>query len=82
MKLRFSLAASLMAISVATLVAAPAAAQETTASVRGTVESDGTPVAGASVTLTHEASGTVFRTTSGNDGNFTCESHLASPEKR
>jgi outer membrane receptor for ferrienterochelin and colicin len=70
MKLRYSIAASLMAISVATVVAAPAAAQETSSSVRGTVESASGPVAGATVTVTHVPSGTVARTTTDGSGNF------------
>jgi hypothetical protein len=70
MKLRYSIAASLMAISAATVVAAPAAAQETSSSVRGTVESPSGPVSGATVTVTHAPSGTVARTTTDGNGNF------------
>ena len=70
MKLRYSIAASLMAISVATVVAAPAQAQETSSAVRGTVETANGPVAGATVTVTHVPSGTVSRTTTDNSGNF------------
>lgn len=70
MKLRYSIAASLMAISAATVVAAPAQAQETSSSVRGTVESSSGPVSGATVTVTHAPSGTVARTTTDGDGNF------------
>lgn len=70
MKLRYSIAASLMAISVATVVAAPAAAQETTAGVRGTVETPAGPLAGANVVVTHEPSGTVISTTTDGNGSF------------
>lgn len=70
MKLRYSIAASLMAISAATVVAAPVQAQETSSSVRGTVESASGPVSGASVTITHLPSGTVARSTTDASGNF------------
>lgn len=70
MHIRHYLAASVAAISFAAAMAAPAYAQETTAAVRGTVESASGPVAGASVTLTHEPSGTSFTTTTGSDGGF------------
>ncbi|KTE41879.1 MULTISPECIES: TonB-dependent receptor [unclassified Sphingopyxis] len=70
MKLRYSIAASLMAISAATVIAAPAAAQETTSSVRGTVETANGPVPGAEVVVTHVPSGTVSRSTTDGDGNF------------
>ena len=56
----------------AAAVVAPAAAfaQETTADIRGSVVSNGAPVAGAEVTITHEPSGTVSRTTTDAEGNF------------
>lgn len=56
---------------VAALIAPVAAyAQETTSTIRGVVTSDGSPVAGATVTITHEPSGTVSTVTTGNDGGF------------
>jgi hypothetical protein len=56
---------------IAALVAPVAAyAQETTSSIRGIVQSDGAPVAGAEVTITHEPSGTVSSVKTGNDGGF------------
>lgn len=70
MKLRYSIAASLMAISAATVIAAPAQAQQTTSAVRGTVVSATGPVAGADVTVTHVPSGTTQRTTTDGSGNF------------
>ncbi len=70
MNLRFYLAASVAGLSLATAIATPAFAQETTSAVRGTVEADGAPVAGAQVVVTHEPSGTVFRTTTDASGNF------------
>lgn len=45
-------------------------AQETTSSIRGTVQSDGEPVAGAQVTITHTPSGTVSTAGSNTDGSF------------
>lgn len=70
MHFRHYLAASAAALSLSVALAAPAAAQETSSSVRGTVESASGPVAGASVTVTHVPSGTVSRTTTDGSGNF------------
>jgi len=71
MHLRYYLAASAATLSLACgLAAAPAAAQETTSTVRGIVEADGQPIAGATVTVRHEPSGTVSTTRTGPDGNF------------
>lgn len=70
MHIRHYLAASVAAISFAATMAAPAYAQETTAAVRGSINSASGPVVGASVQVTHEPSGTVFRTTTNTDGSF------------
>jgi hypothetical protein len=70
MNLRYYLAASVAGLSLATAIATPAAAQETTATVRGTVEADGLPVAGAQVVVEHVPSGTTSTSTSDADGNF------------
>lgn len=70
MQVRFYLAASAAALSVATVFATPAFAQETTASVRGSVESNTGPVAGATVTIVHEPSGTTSTSTTDSAGNF------------
>lgn len=71
MSFRLRLAASVATVSLAAALSAPAAAQETTAQVRGTVStSDGAPVAGAQITLTHVESGTVSTATTGADGSF------------
>jgi hypothetical protein len=70
MQVRFYLAASAAALSVASVFATPAFAQETTSSVRGTVESDTGPVAGATVTIVHEPSGTTSTSTTDSSGNF------------
>lgn len=70
MQIRYYLAASAAALSIAAVTATPAIAQETTSSVRGTVESDTGPVAGATVTIVHEPSGTTSTSTTDNNGNF------------
>ena len=70
MQVRFYLAASAAALSVASVFATPAFAQETTASVRGSVESSTGPVAGATVTIVHEPSGTTSTSTTDSSGNF------------
>jgi hypothetical protein len=56
---------------VAALVAPVAAyAQETTSSMRGVVTSGGTPVAGATIKVTHVPTGTVNTVTSSDSGGF------------
>ncbi len=70
MHLRYYLAASVAGLTLATAIATPAAAQETTSAVRGTVEADGAVVAGAEVTITHQPSGTTRTVTTGADGSF------------
>ena len=54
----------------AIIASAPAFAQETTSSVRGTVSSAGKPVGGAEVTVTHEPSGTTASSTTDANGSF------------
>ena len=63
MQLKYFLAASAASISLACGIAAPAHAQETSSAVRGTVTGDAGPVAGATVTVVHEPSGTTLSTT-------------------
>ncbi|MGX7894641.1 TonB-dependent receptor [Tsuneonella sp. HG222] len=70
MKLKYLLAASVVSLSAAVALPAPVAAQETTSSVRGTVNAAGAPVAGATVVVTHVPSGTTQTTTTDADGNF------------
>ena len=70
MQLKFFLAASAASVSLACGLATPAYAQETSSSVRGTVTSDAGPVAGATVTVVHEPSGTTLTTTTAADGTF------------
>ena len=71
MKLRYSIAASLMAISVATVVAAPAQAQQITTGIQGQVNDDaGAPIGGATVTITDTRTGAARTFTTGSDGRF------------
>lgn len=71
MKLRYSIAASLMAISVATVVAAPAQAQQITTGIQGQVNDDnGAPIGGATVVITDTRTGTSRTIVAGTDGRF------------
>ncbi len=70
MHLRFLLAASAASLTLATAIATPVFAQETTSSIRGTVTNNGTAIPNAQVTITHTPSGTVSTTTSDASGNF------------
>lgn len=71
MKLRYSIAASLMAISVATVVAAPAAAQQITTGIQGQVNDDsGASIGGATVIITDTRTGASRTITTGPDGRF------------
>ena len=65
-----SCAALFVPVAATSFIASPAFAQETTASIRGQVNSNGKPVGNASVTVTHVPSGTVSRTTTDASGNF------------
>lgn len=71
MQLKYFLAASVAGLSLAGGLAAPAMAQETTSTIRGTVTADGAGVAGAKITIKHVPSGTVSTTTTTADGGFT-----------
>lgn len=71
MKLRYSIAASLMAISVATVVAAPAQAQQITTGIQGQVNDDsGAAIGGATVVITDTRTGAARTITTGPDGRF------------
>jgi outer membrane receptor protein involved in Fe transport len=71
MKLKYLLAASIVSIATTATIATPAFAQETTSSVRGDVfDSNGNPVAGASVVVTHVPSGTRSLQTTDANGGF------------
>lgn len=70
MQLKFFLAASAASVSLACGLAAPAHAQETASAVRGTVQGPNGPIAGATVTVVHEPSGTTLSTTTDSNGTF------------
>lgn len=70
MQLKYFLAVSAAAVPLACGLAAPAYAQETASAVRGTVESKGAPVAGATVTVVHTPSGTTLSVTTDANGTF------------
>lgn len=70
MHFRYFAAASAASISLACSFAAPVAAQETSAAIRGEVTNADVPVAGATVTMEHIPSGTVTTVTTGGDGSF------------
>ncbi|TVV75373.1 TonB-dependent receptor [Sphingomonas solaris] len=55
---------------VALVIAAPAFAQETTSSIRGTVQAGGQPINGAQGTIVHQPSGTRTTTTTDASGSF------------
>ena len=62
---------TVMAIAVAVVAAAPALAQNTTASLSGRVVGvDGKPVAGAAVSVVHTESGSTTNTTTDTDGRY------------
>ncbi|MDF0540928.1 carboxypeptidase regulatory-like domain-containing protein [Sphingobium sp. H39-3-25] len=66
--MRHLLHAGVCAIAVCSATAAYA--QETTSSIRGEVTAEGTPVAGAKITVKHEPSGTTTTSTTNADGSF------------
>lgn len=69
--LKIFLAASAAAVGVAGALVAPAHAQETTSTIRGNVTSNGQPVAGAQVKVTHVPTGTVSNAVTDSSGGFT-----------
>lgn len=70
MQFKYFLAASAASLSLACGLAAPVQAQETTSAVRGVVTSDSGVVPGATVTVTHEPSGTTQQGVTNGDGTF------------
>src|SRR3546814_19445291 len=71
MKLRYSIAASLMAISVATIVAAPAQAQQITTGIEGQVNDDGgAAIGGATVVITDHPPRAARTNNTGADGRL------------
>lgn len=71
MNLRYYLAASVAGLSLATAIAAPAAAQQITTGIEGTVLDDsGNPIVGADVIITDTRTGAERVLTSGGNGTF------------
>jgi hypothetical protein len=70
MHFRYFLAASAAALAVSSAMTAPVAAQETTSSIRGTVTSGGSPVAGATVVIVNTATGAKSTATTSASGGF------------
>ena len=68
--LKIFLAATAASIGVAGCMIAPAQAQETTSSIRGTITGGGAPIAGAQVKVTHVPTGTVSTAVSDASGGF------------
>ncbi|MCC6829428.1 MAG: TonB-dependent receptor [Novosphingobium sp.] len=70
MHFRYFLAASTAALAFSSTVATPVAAQETTSTIRGSVTSEGAPVAGATVEILNTATGAKSTVTSSASGGF------------
>ncbi len=71
MKIKYLLAASVVSLSAAATIATPAAAQQITSGIEGTVsDADGTPLAGATVTILDTRTGSQRVLTTGSNGNF------------
>lgn len=70
MQFKFFLAASAASVSLASGLAAPAYAQETSSAVRGVIQSNNAPVSGANVTIVHTPSGTTATVSSDASGGF------------
>ncbi|WP_126177087.1 TonB-dependent receptor [Tsuneonella rigui] len=71
MKLKYLLAASVVSLSAAAILPAPAFAQQITTGIEGTVtDADGNPLSGATVTITDTRTGAARDITTGADGRF------------
>lgn len=71
MKIKYLLAASVVSLSAAVILPAPAAAQQITTSIQGTVLDDsGTPVVGATVVVTDTRTGAARTSVTGSGGTF------------
>ena len=74
MKIKYLLAASVVSLSTAGLMATPAAAQQITSGVEGTVsDAEGNPVSGASVTITDNRTGSSRTLSTGGSGGFSAQ---------
>ena len=75
MKLKYLLAASVVSLSAAATIAAPAHAQQITSGVEGTVTDEaGNPVAAATVTVTDTRTNQASTLSTGSQGNFRVQS--------
>ena len=71
MKLKYLLAASVVSLSAAAILPAPAFAQQITTGIEGTVtDADGNPLSGATVTITDTRTGASREITTGSTGTF------------
>jgi hypothetical protein len=70
MHFRHFLAASAASLTLACALAAPAVAQETTSTIRGTVTSAGAPIAGATVEIFNTGTGAKSTATTASSGSF------------
>ncbi|GGD86486.1 Oar protein [Tsuneonella deserti] len=71
MKIKYLLAASVVSLSAAAILPAPAAAQQITTGIEGTVtDADGNPLPGATVTITDTRTGATRTITTGANGTF------------
>lgn len=71
MKLKYLLAASVVSLSAAAVLPAPAFAQQITSGIEGTVtDADGNPLSGATVTITDTRTGAARTITTGSAGTF------------
>ena len=78
MKIKYLLAASVVSLSAATMMAAPAAAQQITSGVEGSVrDADGNAISGATVTVTDTRTGSTRTLTTGGSGNFSAQGVVA-----
>lgn len=71
MGIKYFLAASAASLSIACALSVPAVAQETTSTIRGTVTSEGSAVAGATVEILNTATGAKTTTVTSATGAFT-----------
>jgi hypothetical protein len=71
MKIKYLLAASVVSLSAAATIATPAAAQQITSGIEGSVSDDaGMPLSGATVTIVDTRTGVTRTNTTGSNGNF------------
>ena len=78
MKIKYLLAASVVSLSAAAMMAAPAAAQQITSGIEGSVkDADGNAISGATVAITDTRTGSTRTVTTGGSGNFSAQGLVA-----